>query len=269
MLEDKVHIAMRLIKKAVGAHRHPVMAWSGGKDSMVMLDIVSRMHMQMPVVQCIEPWQPKKYRYQNEMIDMYNLEVYTIHPFKSTFQQEGSEFEVQNYYRINDFVFTCPSGITPREDGLPFKCSLDMYKRPKSPGITANWDLMLIGHKGCDSDPILGGDAGTRIDIRVNPNPGQLSLAFPLQAWSHDDVFQYLEEYDVPMDYNRYVKTDDKWQEDSDREYNCDYVHACTACIDRETTEKFVFCPKYDGVIENVSSMVEWDSQEKLSYMRD
>jgi hypothetical protein len=129
-------------------------------------------------------------------------------------------------------------------------------------------DAVWIGHKGCDSDPILGGDAGTRIEGRIVP--GQATMYFPLRDWTHNDIWDYIEKNDVPYDEDRYEKVDGRWGEKRDKSHNVDYVHACTRCVDRRVdAPKFVDCPKLKMKIENVAHMVPWSDQQKLSYMTD
>jgi 3'-phosphoadenosine 5'-phosphosulfate sulfotransferase (PAPS reductase)/FAD synthetase len=269
-INQKVANAIRLIERGIQLYSKPVIAWSGGKDSMALLDLVhNKVGCKLPVVFYREQWQPWKYQFQNRIIEEWGLEVYTWHPTATAFQQNGDEFEVQNVYAIDKSLMSCPTGITPIEEDKPWVCSLDIYNRPRSPGIVAGWDLMFIGHKGCDSDPIYGGNVGTRIDARVMQN-GEFSSFFPMKDWSHDDVFQYCENYGVPIQHSRYEKVDGKWRERSDRTNNCDYVHACTACVDRrDDAPKFVYCPKVKGIIENVSKQVVWTDHQPGSYMRD
>jgi hypothetical protein len=164
---------------------------------------------------------------------------------------------------------TCPTGIVDPEKDLPWVCSLDILERPKQSHLQASaFDCVWIGHKGCDSDPILGGDAGTRIESRILPNTA--NMMFPLRDWSHDDIWEYIELNNIPYDSDRYEKVDGKWGEKKDKRHNMDYVHACTNCIDcRPTAPKFTHCPRIDMIVENISSMVPWASQEKLNYMKD
>lgn len=236
---------------------------------MALLDLVmNRVGVKLPVVFFREQWQPHKYAFQNRIIEDWGLEVYTWHPAATAFQQTGDEFEVQNEYWFGTTNMTCPTGITPMEDGQPWACALDIYKRPTQDGIRANWDVMLVGHKLCDSDPIYGGDAGTRIQTRLNP--GQCQSFFPLHDWTHDDVFAYCEHNHVPIQTDRYEKVQGKWREKADRSQNCDYVHACTACVDRRSdAPRFVHCPKFNMTVENVSQRVRWANQEIPSYMKD
>lgn len=267
-MQEKLKRTQEVILNALSEGTRPAIAWSGGKDSMAMLHVMLEMGLKFPVIFFREPWQPWKYAFQDMIIRSWGLECYTWHPTRSQFQQTDDEFEVQNFYHFTDGVkttqLTCPSGITIPEEGKPWACALDMCARPKQGGLQALWDMVFIGHKGCDSDPIYGGDAGTRIDLRIVPN--QATMVFPIKEWSHEDVWRYITERDVPWDKDRYEQVDGKWGEKADRLFNCDYVHACFKCVDKRGPN-LVDCPKFGCKIENVSDKVEWADQTKPTYM--
>jgi len=268
-MKEKIDKSKEVILSGMRGAGYPVLAWSGGKDSMALIYLMWEMGLRMPVMFFREQWQPWKYKFQDMIIRELGLEVYTWHPAMSKFQQTDDEFEVQNLYKfgLNEVSqVTCPTGITPMEDGKPWACGIDIYSRPKNEMLKVNWDTMFIGHKGCDTDIILGGDIGTRIDIRVFP-VGANSV-FPLKDWTHEDIWQYITDNDIPFDSDRYECVDGVWGEKKDRSYNCDYVHACMACIDKRGP-KVVYCPKYNQDIENISDRVEWAEKLKLSYMED
>lgn len=258
-----------LIANGYKANPSGVIAWSGGKDSMVLLHLMRSMGIDLPLIFFREQWQPWKYKFHDDLIHKWGLKVLTWHPSKSTFQQEGDEFEVQNYYQINSTLMTCPTGIVEMDENLPWVCVHEIATRPKQgPLFIDKLDCVWIGHKGCDSDPILGGDAGTRVEARLVP--GQAMMYYPLRDWTHNDVWKYIEKHNVPYDASRYEKVDGKWGEKQNKKHNVDYVHACTRCIDRRpNAAKFVDCPKLKMKIENVSGMIPWDEQKKLSYMED
>ena len=108
--------------------------------------------------------------------------------------------------------------------------------------------------------------------LAVMPAPGSRGgwslvireLVLPLRDWTHEDVWQYIEDNDVPYDKARYVKTDGVWGERAGQLYNADYVHACTACLDRESGEKVVHCPKLGFEIESNVNKVPWVEPEKV-----
>jgi len=247
-----------------------MVCWSGGKDSMVLLHILRSAGVNRPVIFFREPWQPAKYEFQERVIREWELLVHTWHPKMTAMQQEDDEFEVQNWYQINGSQLTCPTGIVEPAEDLPWACGLEILNRPTQDQLIVDQvDAFWVGHKGCDADPILGGDAGTRIEARLMPSC-LASLIFPLRDWSHADVWEYIEKNDVPFDEERYEKVDGEWRERPAKRKNADYVHACTRCLDRRPeASKFVECPMLDMTIENVSSKVAWSSQEKDTYMYD
>lgn len=247
---------------------HSAVCWSGGKDSMVLLHLMRECGYELPVIFYREPWQPHKYAFQDYVIREWELMVWTWHPFRSAMQQTGDEFEVQNWYQLNNSYLTCPSGIVPPEDGYPWACAVDMLDRPKQDKlVVSKCNAAWVGHKRCDTDKVLGGDAGTRVEGRMMPE--HMSLFFPLRDWTHEDIWQYIEENDVPYDKARYTKVDGKWCERPKQRYNADYVHACTACLDRKSGEKLVHCPKLGFEIESNVEKVPWVEPEKFSYMED
>ncbi len=268
-MTDKLERTYQIIDRAREQYPSTMICWSGGKDSMVLLHLLRSVGITPPLIFFREPWQPVKYSFQERIIREWNLLVHTWHPFASAMQQVETETEVQNWYKFNDTTLTCPTGIVEPEKDLPWACGVDILRRPKQDDLVIDRvDALWIGHKRCDSDPILGGDAGTRIEARVLPD--MTTMIYPIKDWSHQDVWQYIEQNQVPYDEDRYEKFDGDWREIPAKRKNADYVHACTKCLDgRKNAPKFVECPKLDMVIENISDRVPWTSQKKPSYMED
>jgi hypothetical protein len=268
-MNDKIHKAIELIERAIAHARNPCVATSFGKDSMALLHLLRSMGLHLPCVFWREPFHPWKYRFANKVIEDWGLVVYDWRPTETAVQQNGDEFEIQNYYSIGDFSATCPTGIVPFEEDKPWLCAFyDLYRKPLQGRFDAPWDMMFLGHKGCDSDPIMSGCVGTRVEFRINP--GGIDAAYPLRDWTHEDVFRYCEENSVPLQEDRYAKRDGAWGELEDKTTNPDYFHCCTRCLDsRPEAPKFVDCPKLGMKIENISSRVRWTDAKPLSYMED
>lgn len=237
---------------------------------MVLLHLLRSCGLDLPVAFFREPWQPRKYAFHDGLIREWELQVMSWHPSEVAYQQTDDEFELQNLYRVGPAQFTCPTGIVPPTEGARWECALEMGRRPTQEGLSVypNFQCFWIGHKGCDTDVVLGGAAGTAVQATCAPDGAM--MCFPLRDWSHDDVWEYIEVNDVPYDSDRYEKYEGKWREKPGRLHNADYVHACTACIDRrEEAPQVVHCPRFQCEVENISHRLPWVEPRKLTYMVD
>jgi len=270
-IKDKVERSKEIILATQSNYSNPVVATSFGKDSMVLIHLLLSLGIKPPMVFFREPFMPKRYEFSNEVIKHFGLTVYDWRPFKTSMQQNGDEVEIQNYYAINmkcSVNMTCPTGIVPPVEGKDFLCGLrDLLLKPLGGGFDAPWDVCYIGHKISDSDPIYGGDAGCRTEFRVTPYG--MDFSYPLQDWTHEDIWEYSEEHNVPQNMKRYFKKEDgTYDQLEDKTYNPDYFEACTKCLVRGG-DKYVVCPKTGLRIENISDKVPWGDQNKPSYMVD
>lgn len=269
-LRDLVRDTQRLIDRVHALKPLGAVLWSGGKDSMTLLHLMRPMGIELPLIFFREPWQPFKYEFHDGIIRRWGLQVISWHPAGVAFQQTGDEFELQNAYQLGPIQLTCPTGIVPPADGLPWACAVDMALRPTQERLDVFpfFQALWVGHKRSDRDAVLGGDAGTRVHA-VNRPDGVMSV-FPLRDWTDEDVWAYIEANDVPYDEARYEKHEGAWRERPGRRHNADYVHACTACLDRRPeAPRFVHCPKIEAMVENSVEHVPWIEPQKLSYMQD
>ena len=76
---------------------------------------------------------------------------------------------------------------------------------------------------------------------------------FPLNNWTDENIWDYIEEHNVPQQQDRYdVKNRTEWE---DKRNNSDYAHVCIACCDKSNPVKSVMCPKLET---QVCSMLDF-----------
>lgn len=257
-LPDKVRYALSLIKEIVSQHENPIVFSSFGKDSMVLLDLIKKADLKLPVLFFREPHCPKKYLFAHAIILAEGYRVYDYPPFQTYFSKRGETVEILNLHQgpVGGGAIYLPTGIKPPKLGEAFLCGRwDLYEKPTCIGYAFPWDLGLVGHKGSDTDPILG-----PCPVNTHFQPGSPDLLLPLKDFTDEDVWRYTIEQGLPINEHRYNRADN-WREFSDLTYNPDYFHACTACLDSDSPAE-VFCPKLQRAIPNISGEVRKLSPE-------
>lgn len=225
----------------------PVVMSSFGKDSMVMLFIIFKvMEKRIPVIYHGVPWEPWKDDWAHNIIKQWHLEVYDYPPIQSGIKVKPDRLEIAHRYQIGaDRFIDIPVNILPPEKN--FQCGLKMVSRPKG-AFLYQWNLTLIGHRSCDVDQ-FDGHLPLKNDL---VEIGSTMLAFPLKDWSDEELWEFIEKRRVPVQYGtRYIGR----SEIDFKDFNNDYIEACTACIDPRNPEK-VFCPLVKREIPNVSADV-------------
>jgi hypothetical protein len=228
----------------------PVMMSSFGKDSMVMLFIVFRiMRKRIPVIYHGSPWKPWKNDFAQGVIKAYQLEVYDYLPTASGIKVKPERLEIVNVYQMGKephHAIQLPVNILPPDKN--FLCGLRMLARPKG-GILYQWNLTLIGHKSCDVDQFEGHMPLKSDLVEIEGMP---AVGFPLKDWSEEELWEFIEQRRVPVQYGTRYK---ERKEIEDKDFNNDYIEACTACIDPRNPET-VYCPLVNREIPNVSANI-------------
>jgi hypothetical protein len=242
-------------------YTRPVLAWSGGKDSMVLLHMLRNAGINMPCVSFKDPWGPKRYAFQNMIEEAWDLSVHTYPPIFTSILQIDGPVAFSNQYSDGGKTMVLPMDpIEPKEGQDPntFLCGyMDLLQRPFA-AFNFPWDLVLVGQKADDFCPHWG-PAKLKVDM-LKQDPGA-HYAFPLRYWDSDDVWNYIEQHKVPVNKDRYdVANRVEWE---DRTYNSDYIPACTRCLDQRNDEK-VFCPKLGKEINNM-----WDKVPRSTWRPD
>lgn len=253
--------AMSNINRWLKTYRNPVVMMSFGKDSMAMGFIVFKMmKLNLPVLYFRDPWDANKNEWPDKIIRDWKLEVYDYPPMQVRVKIKGEFIELCPTYQIGNGPnggLDLPKAILEPGDGA-WHCGLKILERPKGT-FEFPWDLILIGHKSADVDRFAG---PLRLKSDLVTQPGIPTAGFPLKDWSHDDVWSFIENFDVPYQRDRYLNR----IENPDKTNNNDYLTACTNCVDPRKSGK-VFCPLVGHEIDSVAHLCLQAQPELPSYV--
>ena len=260
---------MRLVDETLGYieeilsdSKSPILMSSFGKDSMVMLDLVRKIE-NIPILFFKEPFFPKKYSFANRIIEDWNLTVYDYQPFATDTISKNGSFEINNFYSLpNGNYLQLPTGIEKRKEGEDYLCAFnDILNKPTAQDYKFKWDLVFLGHKSSDKDPIFGDIPIKEQTVKYNG----FTLSMPLKDWADKDIWDYIEENNVPYNEKRY-DNENGYKEFSDRTYNNDYYPACYECLDPNNSGE-VFCPILQRNIKHIGESYE-KHDEKIAFHR-
>jgi hypothetical protein len=265
---NKIEQAKTLIREAMERGQRPALLCSFGKDSMALAHLIrdcappnawSTHGFPIPVIYLRDPWFPWKHRFAEQTAASWAMEVHNFPPAAAGVKAKGhsgsepERLELVSRYSLATDYLDIPKNTASPEDypRRDYLCGLrDWILRPKTSLATFPFDVLFHGHKSSDVDPHEG-----PVPLRSNREKvnDRLELYFPLERWSDDDVWDYLEQNKIPFDRARYG---DGRGELADTWMNPDWTHACTACIDPRSIEEKVFCPKIKSFVPNVGRKV-------------
>ena len=239
-----------------------VVLWSGGKDSTALLHLIRYgAEIDIPVIQYRQPKFRERYAYSDYLIKEWGLEVYEYPPMKVALA-DGPDvntgevrFDMLHYFQWGSNCVVLSLGTETPKDGEKFLCGVtDFLQRPTG---TFNWPwgAVYIGTKYEDTD-LIKGHVPLAQDIRI-VDGAPVSL-YPMRDWTDDEIFWYLEDNGITPDPTRYVKTNEKWQNNPDKSLNADFYPTCFNCVNRHLGNH-VHCPKLNATITNISDMAPYE----------
>jgi len=261
-LETKARETAEFIAGELVRYKKPVLFCSFGKDSTVLLHLLRSNDWSLPIVFFQDPWFPRKYIWARELIAEWDLEVYDYPPLKVSMAYGNGLAAFNNEYQCSSLpnFIQVPKNIIEFEDDQDpddYLCGVRFFTRPVG-SFAFPWDVALIGHKSCDEDQICG---PIPLESKLLYRDIGPDFLYPLRDWSHDDIWDYIEDFGVPYQKDRYdLKNRREW---SDKTFNSDYWHACTRCVDKRRAGQVVYCPKMEKEIFNMSHLV---GESKLNY---
>lgn len=250
--DEKVAYAHRVIEHTLASSHNPVLLCSFGKDSMVLLHLIEQ-HKRLPILFFRHPFHQHKYRFANSVIEKMGLVVHDYAPSYVEAHENGNEIGFLSHYQAGNKTLMVGCGIKNGGD----LCALDnIYLRPQG-AFVFPWDLVLVGHKSSDVDPIIG---PVPLNSDFVNGVGFPAISYPIRHFTDDDIWAYTKANNVPVHAERYIENFD--------DSNPDYVSACTACMSRNGNAS-VSCPKRGGLqVSNISNQLRWADKLDLAHMR-
>jgi hypothetical protein len=253
-LEQKIEETSEFLRFELGRYKNPCAMISFGKDSMVLLWLLRRIGIIPPIVFYTDPWFPKKYRFARDLIADLGLTIFDYPPLTvSMLYGRGIPAFVNEYQTSSVTTVAVPKNIVEYKEGVDsaeYLCGVNFFTRPLG-AFNFPWDAAFVAHKDCDEDQIYG---PVPLQTRVLYRDAGPDYLYPLKEWGHDDVWDYIERFSVPMQLDRYNVA--LRREHPHKTFNSDYWPACIRCVDKRLAGSQVFCPKMQRKIENVSAQV-------------
>lgn len=256
MIEQKVNNAKEIISQYLADAVAPVVMWSSGKDSMVLLWLVRQLRKDVPVFFFREPFQDTKFRFANRIISEWNLVTHTATPVAVDLVGRGDFLEILNFIMIGDGSIYLPTGINDtKEPDASWECGCEVINKHTSPKVTWQWDVAFSGHKSCDVDPIQGPLTLAEVATKA----ANTTFVYPLHDWTDEDVWAATKKHCIPQDYHRYDPFDN-FKEMTDRRFNPDYMDCCMRCL-RHGESDTVMCPKVEHQVPRVGKGINYEER--------
>lgn len=206
-------------------YKDPVLCWSGGKDSSLILQLIYQLGYRIPVLVFPHLWSEYQKTFIKEMIVDLKLTAFHYGPDKINFDPPF----VVSFYRFQDKQIPI---IQDHVDD-PSRCGLDVGRRIKfnAPKPAYHWDNTILGSKSCDTHKLI--DQLSFDDF---------SVELPLWNWSDEEVLNVTKLLGF--------KFDKKVYNDLDERADTGNFVACMECIGVND----VFCPKENKVIKGLYS---------------
>lgn len=204
--------AREIIANALGGVRFPIVLWSGGKDSQLVLKLVN------DVVETPALWfrsvDPKRNRFAEQFIANSGITAYSWGPSNRYVLPNGEGLSLAEEFSFGRRTLPVISDIVPGE-----RCVVNLPKQ-RVAYVNYDFDVTFAGTKRSDVHPLAKAPEG---------------FIFPLWEMSDAEVWEAIREMEIPIEESVY----------NDQEP--DGPSLCTRCLTPGSDE--VFCPDAQRMI--------------------
>lgn len=222
-----IELAKQEITDALVDAKSPIVCWSGGKDSQLLLRLVAEQWPQIQVLY-FRSADPRRRRWAEQFIADSGLTAYSWLP--------ADRYVLPGVHLVEEFSFgnlrlPIVSDLAPGD-----RCVLEI-PRDFVDHVAYPFDVTFVGVKDSDEHPILG---------KGYWQPDGDGCFAPLRSLSDEEVWQAIREMEIPVEEDVYDGS-----ESGDPGF-------CTRCLSDQAE---VYCPAAGRVIPRF----DWDPTAALS----
>jgi hypothetical protein len=213
-IEAKINVASKLIEQALTRASAPIICWSGGKDSQLVLDLVHEQDPTIPVLIYKDFFPRDHMKWIGKVITEKGLVAFSYGP--SVIECKGNSI-------ISRYPFSAGSIPVISDVIHSDECGLDWGKRVlnRTPLQTFPWDIVFTGSRKSDSHPLV-----------PKLNFENTIISTPIWNLTDSEVWEEIK--------TRNIQTSDTSSD----------AHICTRCLE---TDRVVFCPKLQRNIQSIN----------------
>lgn len=217
-LPEKVRYADRLIEQALADHQNPVICWSGGKDSTVLLHLLLRYRPDIPVIFNDSGVEfPETRAFVKELAGKWNLSLHYANPYKEESfwvcvekygwpllgkAQSQSVEKALRSGNIRPSMSQIEKKLALNGVRISTKCCAFTRERPtKRKEMELGADLKFLGILAHESRSRirLFVDHGSYYEVKRYFGRGKnIWKANPLAIWLEQDIWDYNSLYEIP-----------------------------------------------------------------------
>jgi len=139
------------------------------------------------------------------------------------------------------------SGCRKYVEGEDYLCAVkDLLTLPKIDKYSFPWDIIFLGTKSSDDIHITKQHEIQSAAVKF----GSKMLIYPLHNWTDNDVWDYVNRYDLKVQKDRYENDPSGHSGSAANDFNNpDAAPTCYACLDYKSEGQDVFCPRSGALI--------------------
>lgn len=225
-----MHRARQNVEAALGKASQPVVLWSGGKDSMLLLTLVREIDKSVP---CIWFRTGFDETFAKQTIHDLDLTVYSYSPTDVYVIPNGDDLSMVHEFSFGRDRLPAVVDIADGEE-----CSLTRFTK-RSFDFYQPWDVILVGYKDGDGHATVARTSLFPAGFKL----GGADVVAPIRHMTNDQVRAALFELNVSHDTN-------------------DELPLCTRCMQGNVGK--VWCPKMGKMIPRH----EWEREQSLLAFR-